>query len=101
MERIDFYSNLSVAELSYNEMHIIIYLDHLLFSAINIMFFKVKIEIPKAIKDLSIDEKIKYLIENKYYYLQNESPFARCSFPQAVAYCDSEIEKFKELRASD
>ncbi len=100
MERIDFYSNLSVAELSYNEMHIIIYLDHLLFSAINIMFFKVKIEIPKAIKDLSIDEKIKYLIENKYYYLQNESSFATMFISQAVAYCDSEIEKFKELRAS-
>jgi hypothetical protein len=97
MESLESYSNLSAEELSYNETRIIFCLDHLLFVAINTMLFQVKNEIPKTIHGLTTNEKIKYLIKNKYYYTLNESSFPTRFVKEAVVYCDSLIEKYKEL----
>lgn len=101
MESMEGYSTLSQGELQHCEMRIIFCLDHLLFTATNTMFHHAKNEIPKAIKDLPLNEKINYLIENKYYYTQNESSFPTRFIKEATAYCDSLIEKYKELREAE
>ena len=77
METIEVYSTNSTKEFQYSEMRIISCLNQLLFTALNIMIFHVKNEIPKAINKLTTNEKIKYLIENKYYYTKTKIHFLR------------------------
>lgn len=101
MESLEQYASLAKEKLMSSENQIYFCLDHLVNTATNLMVFNAKFEIPKVIDDLTIEEKIKYLIENKYYYTQNEGSFPTNFVIQAVAYCDSLIEKYKELRSAE
>ncbi len=65
------------------------------------MFFKAKAHISQAINELSLNDKIKYLIENKYYYTQNEGSFPSKFIKDTVEFCASLIEKYKEIRQSE
>lgn len=100
MESMDVYTKLSKEELHYSETRIILFLDHLLLTATNTMLHHAKNEIPKAINTLPINEKVNYLIKNKYYYTQNEGSFPTRFVKEVTEYCDSLIEKYKEIRAS-
>ncbi len=101
MESLESFSTLTLEELYDNETRIIFCLDHFLFTATNIMLIKAKIGISKTIHSLSIDDKIKYLIENKYYYTQNQDSFPARFKKETVEYCDSLIKKYKELREAE
>lgn len=101
IESLEEYDTLTSDQLPFSQTKIICSLDHFLFTATNIMFFKAKHDIPKVIHDFSVEEKIKYLIEKKYYYTQNESSFPTKFIKDVVEYCDSMIAKFKEIREAE
>ena|SRR5687768_7972597 len=98
IESIESFSSLDISELSKNEIQITSFLDRLLFSGVNIMIFKAKTDIPNSIKDLSLNEKIKHLIEYKYHCNLNEGSFPGKFINEIVKYCDSLIEKYKDIR---
>jgi hypothetical protein len=101
MESIEGFSVLSSDELSKQEMRVIIFLDHLLFSGINIMLLKAKWDLSSIISNLSLNERIKYLIQNKYYLTTNPDSFPDRYIKETVEYCNLLIEESKELRGSE
>jgi len=101
MESIESISVLPFAELSKHKINIIWFLCSLLDSGIQILVHKAKADISQEIKDLPLNEKIKHLIEKKYYYTQNEGSFPEKFIEYAIEFCNSEIKKNKEIQQSE
>ena len=100
MESMEGFTSLSSEVLLKQETKVIIFLDCLLFSGITVMLRKAKWDVPHIINDLPLNEKIEYLIKNKYYLTTNAGSFPDRYIKETVEYCNSLIEEYKELRES-
>lgn len=99
MESVESFTTLSIEKSKLRKNQISIFLFNLLDTGINLMVLHYKYdEIPTAISELPIDQKIKFLINLKFHFSQSLGSYPTKFIKEMTLFCDSLISQYKEIQ---
>lgn len=102
IESIESFSTLSIEKSKVRENQIYIFLFDVLDTGINLMVLHYKHDkIPTAIIELSTSQKLQYLINLKFHFIQNTGSYPAKFIKEIVVFCDSLISQYKEIQVTE